>query len=67
MLRHQARYLSIAVFTSLLAAAGCVDMPGDEPETDEAVAEVTTSEGFEAGTKTAYAAADVSLGPGHGI
>src|ERR1043166_2637594 len=61
---YQGRYLSIALLAPLLAAAGCVDMPGDEPTTDEAVEAVTTSEGFETGTKTAYAAADVTLGSG---
>jgi endonuclease G len=53
----------------LLAATGCVDgYPPEAPETvpdlGEVVAAVTTSEGFEAGTKTAYAAADVTLGSG---
>jgi endonuclease G len=48
----------------VLLAPGCVEPPGDEPATDEAVAAVTTSEGFEAGTKTAYAAANVTLGSG---
>jgi len=50
----------------LLGAAGCLDgMPeDDELATDEAVDAVTTSEGCEAGTKTAYAAANVALGSG---
>jgi endonuclease G len=60
---HHSRYLLIAVSIVLLAP-GCVEPPGDEPATDEAVAAVTTSEGFEAGTKTAYAAANVTLGSG---
>src|SRR5882757_3220410 len=66
MHRYHARYLSVAVLASLLGAAGCVDgFPDDDGlATDEAVAAVTTSEGFEAGTKTAYAAADVTLGSG---
>src|SRR3954470_1006626 len=64
MRRYQGRYLTVAMLAPLLAAAGCVDMPGDELATDESVEAVTTSEGFEAGTKTAYAAADVSLGSG---
>ncbi|HEX3476448.1 MAG TPA: DNA/RNA non-specific endonuclease [Kofleriaceae bacterium] len=51
--------MSIALF-----APGCVEPPGDEPATDESVAAVTTTEGFEAGTKTAYAAANVTLGSG---
>jgi endonuclease G len=60
---HHSRYLLLAVSIVLLAP-GCVEPPGDEPATDEAVAAVTTSEGFEAGTKTAYAAANVTLGSG---
>ena len=63
MRRHHSRYLWIAVSIVLLAP-GCVEPPGDEPATDEVVAAVTTSEGFEAGTKTAYAAANVALGSG---
>jgi endonuclease G len=65
MHRYQARYFSVAVLVSLLGAAGCVDVaPDDELPTDEVVEAVTVNEGFEAGTKTAYAAADVSLGSG---
>src|SRR6476620_1723412 len=60
---HHSRYLSIAVSIVLFAPA-CVDPPGDEPATDETVAAVTLSEGFEAGTKTAFAAANVTLGSG---
>jgi len=63
MRRHHSRTLLIAVSIVLLAP-GCVEPPGDEPATDEEVAAVTTSEGFEAGTKTAYAAANVTLGSG---
>jgi endonuclease G len=53
---------------SLLGAAtGCLDVylpDGTDPDTGEAVSAVTTSEGFETGTKTAFAAADVTLGSG---
>jgi len=50
----------------LLGVAGCVkDNPtDDDPEIGEDTAEVTTVEGFETGTKTAYAAANVTLGSG---
>src|SRR5215468_8552611 len=65
MLRCHARSLCIVVLASSLGAAGCVGLPDDgEPETGEVVAAVTTTEGFETGTKTAYAAADVTLGSG---
>jgi endonuclease G len=58
--------LSIAVVASLLGAAGCVEgYPDDEDaELGEDAAAVTTAEGFEGATKTAYAAADVTLGSG---
>jgi len=57
------RFLSIAIVLPLIgAAAGCLD--GDPADTGTAVAEVTTAEGFEAGTKTAYAAGDVALSSG---
>jgi endonuclease G len=49
------------------SATGCVDaVPGDDAafETGETASAVTTSEGFEAGTKTAYAVASVALGSG---
>src|ERR1041385_4126964 len=65
MRRYHARYLTIAALASSLGAAGCVGLPDDgDPATDEIVAAVTTNEGFESGTKTAYAAADVTLGTG---
>ncbi|HEY0992243.1 MAG TPA: DNA/RNA non-specific endonuclease [Kofleriaceae bacterium] len=50
----------------LLGVAGCVEgyPTDDDPEIGEDTAEVTTVEGFEAGTKTAYAAANVTLGSG---
>ena len=50
-----------------LAAVGCAtSAPGDPADGDGTpeVAAATTSEGFEAGSKTAYAAADVALGSG---
>jgi endonuclease G len=70
MRRYQSRYhtrcLTIAVLGALLGATGCVDgFPEDiDPETGEVVEAVTTNEGFETGTKTAYAAGDVTLGSG---
>jgi endonuclease G len=64
MRRYCVRYVSIAALVSLLGAAGCVEGLGDEPALDDSVAAVTTSEGFETGTKTAYAAGDVTLGTG---
>jgi endonuclease G len=50
----------------LLGVAGCVEgyPTDDDPEIGEDTAEVTTVEGFETGTKTAYAAANVTLGSG---
>ena len=66
-MRYQhSRFLSIAVVLPLLVATACIDgSPTDPgPGTGEIVAAVTLSEGFEAGTKTAYAAADVTLGSG---
>jgi endonuclease G, mitochondrial len=65
MLRCHIKCLHIAVLASWLGAAGCVGLPDDGgPETGEEIAAVTTTEGFEAATKTAYAAADVALGSG---
>jgi endonuclease G len=65
---QQSRFLSVTVVLSLLGAAtGCVDgypPDGTDPETGEAISEITTVEGFEAGTKTAFAAGDVTLGSG---
>jgi endonuclease G len=66
-MRYQhSRFLSITVVLPLLVATACVDRspPDSDPETGQIVAAVTMSEGFEAGTKTAYAAADVALGSG---
>src|SRR5262245_60368506 len=69
MRRCSARFhsgcLSIAVLAALLGT-GCVEgYPEDDgADLGEQAAAVTTSEGFESGTKTAYAAADVTLGSG---
>lgn len=60
----------IVLLSSVLAAlslgAGClgVDLDGDLDDTEEIASEVTISEGFESGSKGAYAAADVTLGTG---
>jgi endonuclease G len=62
-----ARYLPFALVVPLLAAAGCLASASPDeidPEDDTTFAAVTTSEGFETGTKTGYAAADVALGTG---
>jgi endonuclease G len=65
MRRYHARVFCIAALASSLGTAGCVGLPDDgDPATDEVVEAVTTNEGFETGTKTAYAAADVTLGSG---
>jgi endonuclease G len=68
-MRHQhSRLFSVAIVFSLLGAtSGCLDaLPSDgtDPETGEAVSAVTTAEGFESGSKTAFAVADVTLGSG---
>jgi endonuclease G, mitochondrial len=68
-MRYQkSRYFSVAIVLSLAgAAAGCLDgfpPDGADPDTSVAVSAVTLSEGFESGTKTAYAVADVTLGSG---
>ena len=51
---QQSRFLSVTLVLSLLGAAtGCVDgypPDGTDPETGEAISEITTVEGFEAGT-----------------
>jgi len=59
------RLLSVAI-PLLLFATGCAEglLTDPDPSLGEVVAAVTMSEGFEAGTKTAYAAADVALGSG---
>ncbi|HEU4728588.1 MAG TPA: DNA/RNA non-specific endonuclease [Kofleriaceae bacterium] len=64
---QQPRFVSIAIALPLLATIGCLDRyPPDtaDPGTGESVAAITTSEGFEGATKTAYAVADVALGTG---
>jgi endonuclease G, mitochondrial len=62
--RCLSRSLAIAL-VSLLGASGCLDaLPEDEFETEEVLQEVTLGEGFESGTKAAFAAADVTLGSG---
>ncbi len=56
---------SVLLVTSALAAAGCAaGMPGDGDDGSIEVGAATLSEGFEAGTKTAYAAGDVALATG---
>jgi len=63
MRRHSMSRVQIAVLLSLLApAAGCVD--GAPDDRSEVASEIALAEGFEAGTKTAYAVADVTLGSG---
>jgi endonuclease G, mitochondrial len=56
----------IALLLSLLApAAGCIELASDDPDdTGELAAAVTLAEGFESGSKTAYAVTDVTLGTG---
>jgi endonuclease G, mitochondrial len=70
---RRSRYLSILpallpglLFTSALAVAtGCAEgMPGSGDDGAVEAGTATLSEGFEAGTKTAYAVADVALGTG---
>lgn len=63
----RSRYLPIIVVASLAAAAAsCVGLEADDggADTGEANAVALTSEGFEAGTKSAYAAGNVSLDSG---
>jgi endonuclease G len=53
------------LFASLIGLTGCiVEEPGEDPATEESVAAVTTAEGFESGSKTAYAVGTVALGTG---
>jgi endonuclease G len=55
-------HVQITILGSLLAlTAGCIEA---YPGTGEAASAVTMAEGFESGTKTAYAAADVALDSG---
>jgi endonuclease G, mitochondrial len=61
----QARWCSfVALWPLMIGAAGCLaTAPGDDGDLEISAA-ATITEGFEAGTKTAYAAADVTLGTG---
>ncbi len=63
---QQSRFVSAAIVLALSGAAtGCLGVsPYGDPDTSVAVSAVTLTEGFEAGTKTAFAAADVTLGSG---
>jgi endonuclease G, mitochondrial len=65
---RRSRYLRVTLLMSLLAAAtGCLDamQGGETADEDTGVAVLApTSEGFEAGSKTAYAGADVTLESG---
>jgi endonuclease G len=64
MQRYPVRFLAVVV-ASLLAATGCLDaLPEDELELGEIEEEITLNEGFESGTKGAFAAADVTLATG---
>jgi endonuclease G len=56
----------LAAMGALVAAAlsGCLLDVAEPPDDGVAAASVTITEGFEAGSKTAYAAANVSLGTG---
>ena len=61
------RLFSIVMISVLVGATGCLGAdPGDDDggQTGQIASAVSTSEGFEAGTKTAYAAASVALGTG---
>ena len=69
----RSRYLSLSltllpgllVTAALATATGCAaGMPGDGDDGSLEAGAATLSEGFEAGTKTAYAVADVALGTG---
>src|SRR5512140_3611828 len=68
-MRYQySRFVCLGVWMSLAgAAAGCLDgLPPEDadPGTGAAVSALTLSEGFETGSKTSFAAADVTLGSG---
>src|SRR6185295_5516440 len=65
--RAPGRVVAVIVFSLLGGATGCLDLedPGrDTLDTSESVAAITITEGFEAGTKTSFAAADVTLATG---
>src|SRR5689334_5644277 len=57
--------ITILSLSSLAAvAAGCVEGYPDTPDINEAASAVTLAEGFESGTKTAYAPGAVTLDTG---
>jgi len=63
--KHSWSLSAVVLFALLGSLTGCIESyPADDPETGEAANAVTTSEGFEAGTKAAYAVGDVALGSG---
>ena len=65
--KHSRSLLVVVVFSLLGSLTGCIEsFPADDPglETGETANAVSTSEGFEAGTKAAYAVGDVTLGSG---
>jgi endonuclease G len=65
MFCYRARYLHIAVLASSLGAAGCIGGPDDRgPRFNNDIVAATTTEGFETGTKPAYAAANATLDSG---
>ncbi len=67
MRRNSLFRVQLVILSSALAlASGCVDPEDLEglEDTGEEVAELSTIEGFENGSKTAYAAANVTLGSG---
>jgi endonuclease G len=69
MRRNPARCVSLSILLSLAAATGCIaELPAIEDDgaaqSGTLLAAATVSEGFEAGTKTAYAAGNVTLGSG---
>ena len=65
--RSRDAWAAVLLVTSALAAAGCAaSMPGDGGGDDGSLeaGAATLSEGFEAGTKTAYSIGDVALTSG---
>jgi endonuclease G, mitochondrial len=60
-------WISRIALLAALAAVGCATSAPRDPDDGDGAPEITaatTSEGFEAGSKTAYAAADIALGSG---
>jgi endonuclease G len=55
-------FAALAALAALAPAAGCLG--GELDDMDEVESEISISEGFESGSKGAYAAADVTLGTG---